>query len=58
VDVERQPRDTLQRLHHRRADRDVGYEMAIHHVHVNQVGAAALRSRHRVAQSSEVGRQQ
>jgi hypothetical protein len=32
--------------------------MAIHHVHVDQIRAAALRGRHRVAECGEIRRQQ
>ena len=42
VDVERHLGDPLERLHDRRADRDVRHEMAVHDVDVNQIGAAAL----------------
>ena len=41
----------------RRADGDVGHEVAVHHVHVNQIGAAALDGGHGVAEVREVGRE-
>ena len=55
VHVERHPRDALERPHDRRADRDVRHEMAVHHVDVNEIGAAALDRRDRVAERREVG---
>ena len=57
VHVERPRRDALDRPHHRRADRDVGDEVAVHHVHVNQIGAAALGGRDVAPERREVGRQ-
>ena len=42
VDVERQVRVRPQRLHHVRADGDVGHEMAVHHVDMHPVGAGGL----------------
>ena len=47
----------LQRLHHRRADGDVGDEVAVHHVHVNQIGAAALDGGDVAPERGEVGGQ-
>src|SRR6185503_5865568 len=43
VDVERPRRDALDRADHGRPDGDVGDEVAVHDVHVNEVGAAAFR---------------
>ena len=57
VDVERHRRDPLERPDDRRADRDVRHEVAVHDVDVNQVGAAALDGRDRVAEGREVGRE-
>jgi hypothetical protein len=55
VDVERLGRMRPQRLHHRRADRDVGHEMAVHHVDMDPVGAPPRRSRDLLAQLGEIG---
>ena len=41
VDIERQLGRLAQRLHDRHANRDVGNEVAVHHVDVHLVGAAA-----------------
>ena len=57
VDVERHRGDALERLDDRRADRDVRHEVAVHHVDVNQIGAAALDRGDRVAERGEVGRE-
>src|SRR5207344_689023 len=57
VHVEWHAGDALERFHHRHADRDVGDEMTVHHVHVNQLRAATLRHRHRFTEIGEVGRQ-
>ena len=46
-----------QRLHHRRADREVGHEMAVHHVDVDPVGAGRVDRAHFLAQPGEVGGQ-
>ena len=40
--------------HDRRADRDVRHEVAVHDVHVDQVGSAALDRADRVAEGREV----
>ena len=42
VHVQRDGRDPVNGAHHRRANRQVGHEVAVHHVDVQQVGAAAL----------------
>ena len=44
-----------ERLHHARADGDVGHEMAIHHVDVDPVGARLVDRAHFLAQLGEVG---
>ena len=51
VEVERQRRRRAERLHDRRADRDVRDELAVHHVDVNHVGARHLDRLHLFAQS-------
>ena len=40
--VQRDGRDPVNGAHHRRANRQVGHEVAVHHVDVQQVGAATL----------------
>ena len=57
VHVERHARDPLQRAHDRNPDGDIGDEMAVHHVDMNQVGAAAFDGGNRVAKGGEVGRE-
>ena len=47
--------DALEGSHDGGADRDVRHEMAVHHVHVNEVGASPLNRRHRTAKGGEVG---
>ena len=42
VDVERQPRVPRERRDHRRAEGQVGHEVAVHHVDVHEVGAAGF----------------
>ena len=39
VDIQRQGRDSPDGLHYRDADGDVGHEQAVHHVHMEVVGA-------------------
>jgi len=53
--VERQLRDLAQRFHHREADRNVGHEMPVHYVEVDQIGARLLDAAHLLAQAREVG---
>ena len=43
MDVERQAAVLAQRLHHHRADGDVGHEVAVHHVDMDPVGAGRRR---------------
>ena len=45
VHVERLRGDPLDRLDHRRADREVGHEVPVHHVDVDEVGSAVLDER-------------
>ena len=54
VRVERQLRDFADRLHHRDADRQIGHEMAVHHVEMDRVGAGCFDLANFVAESSEV----
>ena len=44
-------------FHDQRADRDVGDEVPVHHVYVNQSGASALGRLYLFAESREIGRQ-
>ena len=55
--VERHAGDPLQRGDDRRADRDVRHEVPVHHVDVNQVGAASFDPRDLVGQPREIGRE-
>jgi len=52
--IQRQPRCFAQRAHHRRANRDVGHEMTIHHIYMDEGAAATLRRLHRIGQVREV----
>ena len=44
-----------QRLHHVGADRDVGYEMAVHDIDVDPVGAGLIDGAHLLAELGEIG---
>ena len=55
MDVERLGRVRAQRLHHRRADRDVGHEMPVHHIDMDPVGAGRVDRAHFLAQPREIG---
>ena len=57
VDVERLLAVGPQRLHHVGSDRDVGHEMAVHHVDVDPVGAGRVDRPHLLAEPGEVGGQ-
>ena len=57
VDVERHRDDALERGDDRRSDRDVRDEMTVHHVDVDQIGAAAFDGGNRLAERRKVGRQ-
>ena len=57
MDIERYAGHPLDRFHHRRADGDVRHEVAVHHVHVNQIGTAAFGGRDGLAEHGKVGRQ-
>ena len=54
VHVERNLRDPFDRLDDRRSDRDVRDEMSVHHVDVDEIGAAPLDGGNRVAERREV----
>ena len=54
VDVQRQPGGAADRLDHRRADRDVGDEVPIHHVEVEERRPAALGPRDLLGEAAEV----
>src|SRR5262245_1163036 len=55
MDLERQPRHLAQRLDDDRPHADVRHEVAVHHVHMNAVGAGALGLGDLLAQAGEVG---
>ena len=57
VHIQRQRRGLAQRLHHGHANREVGDEVAIHHIHVHLVGAATRDGLDVTAEGREVGRQ-
>jgi hypothetical protein len=57
VDVERLGRMRAERFDHRRADRDVGDEMAVHHVDVDPVGPGRVDRADLLAQAGEIGGQ-
>jgi hypothetical protein len=52
--VEVQRRDPPQCLHYRRADAEVGYEVAVHHVDVERVGDPGYCA-DRVSEVGEIG---
>ena len=57
MDVEGQLGVRPQRLHHRRADGDVGHEMPVHHVDMDVVGPGLLDRAHLLPQPREIGRE-
>src|SRR5687767_4717003 len=57
VCVDWQASETGKRFHNRQTDRDVGDEMTVHHVDVQNVGSAAFDGANFLAQTREVGRQ-
>ncbi len=54
VRLDREPRHRPQRAHDRRPHRNVGYEVSIHDVDVDAVGAGALRLHDLLAQPREI----
>ena len=48
--------EIAQRLAHHRSDGEIGDEMIVHHIKVDQIRAGAEDRRHIVAEASEVGR--
>jgi hypothetical protein len=46
-----------ERLHDGRAEREVGYEVAIHDVEVEEVGPRRLDIRHLVGEAREISRE-
>ena len=58
MDIQRDAGHAPDRPHDQRADGDVRHEMPVHHVHVNEVGAASLGGGDRLAQQGEVGGQE
>ncbi len=57
MDVERLGGVRAKRLHHRRADRQVGHEMAVHHVDMDPVGARRVDGADLLAEPGEIGRE-
>jgi hypothetical protein len=55
--VERHLRDPLERSDHGRTDGQVRNEVAVHHVHVNQLGAAAFGRGYGGAKGGKISRQ-
>ena len=55
MDVERLGGVRPQRLHHRRADGEVGDEMAVHHVDMDPVGAGLVDRADLLAEPGEIG---
>ena len=55
--VERFFRVRAERLHHGRSDGDVGHEMAVHHIDMDEIGACLLDGLDFRAQSREIGGQ-
>src|SRR3546814_758740 len=55
MDVEGLAGVGAQRLHHRRADRDVGDEMPVHHVDMDPVGARAVDRAYFLSEFREIG---
>ena len=57
VRFQRQARHGPQRLHDRRAHRNVGHEVSVHDIDVDPVGPGLLRLGHLLAQTGEVSRE-
>ena len=57
MDVERLGAVRPQRLHHGRADGEVGHEMAVHHIDMDPVGAGFVDGAHLLAEPGEIGRE-
>ncbi|OJU11012.1 MAG: hypothetical protein BGN86_09675 [Caulobacterales bacterium 68-7] len=57
VHVDRDLHVWLQRLHHHRADGDVGHEVAVHDVDVQPVGAGGLHGPNLFPEAREIRRQ-
>ena len=55
MDVEHFVRDLADGLHHIRAKRDVGDEMAVHDIDVNHIAARSHDRAHVVAKPREIG---
>src|SRR3954469_17800835 len=55
MDVERFGCVRAKRLHDRWTDRDVGYEVTVHHIDMNPVGARLVDRAHFLAEPGEVG---
>ena len=47
----------FQGLHDRRADREIGHEMAVHDIHMDKIGASVRDGFDLVTEPREIGRQ-
>ena len=56
VNVQRQFGHFAQMFHHYRADRDIGYKMTVHDVHVDPIRAAFFRCFNVAFQVRKIGR--
>ena len=54
VHIQRETRDPAQRLHHQGTDGQIGHIVAVHHVHVDIVGASILRLGYLLTQPGEI----
>ena len=57
MNVQRRLHVLAQRGHHRRANRDVGYEVAIHHVHMQQGCPCIQHGLHLLGKAGKISRQ-
>jgi len=57
VHVEREPGHAVQRLDDQGSEREVRHELAVHDVHMEEVGARALDARDLLRELREVGRE-
>ena len=58
VHLDRQPRQLAHRLHHVRPEREVGDEMAVHHVDVDDIDLRLFHPLHLLLQLAEIGGKQ
>jgi hypothetical protein len=55
VCLQRQARDSPERLHNRSSESDVGNEMSVHYIDVNPIGSRLLGFGHLLTQARKVG---